>query len=56
MAKSFRKFREDHYHEEGEWSNSDAQIREKDERMQSRRDRRRKKTHDKFAAIEDSDE
>lgn len=53
MAKSFKKYREDSY--DNEWDDDDRDIRQKDMRMQSRRDQRRQKTTEKFSAMDEDD-
>lgn len=56
MAKTFKKFRED-YWDDDEWGdNEDRQVKNKNKRLQSRRDRRKQKVNEKFASIEDGDE
>lgn len=49
MAKSFRDFCDETY--DNEWDNEDGDVRQKDRKLQSRRDQRRRKNHEKYAAI-----
>jgi len=51
MAKSFKKFREDW---DDEWGDEDR--RDKDRKLQSRRDQRRKKVEEKYSRFENKDE
>jgi hypothetical protein len=53
MAKSFKKFRDEY--EEDEWGTSDSEVRSKEKLLQNRRDKKKKKVAEKFAAIEDTD-
>jgi hypothetical protein len=55
MAKSFRGFRE-HAYDYDEWgsaSDDDDAFRDKDHRMKSRRDQRRRKASEKYAVFDD---
>jgi hypothetical protein len=55
MAKSFRNFREESY-DSSDWADHDDDIQRKNRKMQSRRDIRRQKTNEKFAAIDEKDD
>ena len=54
MAKTFKKFRNEWY-EDSEWGDNDDEMTRKERKLQNRRDRRKKKVDEKFAALEERD-
>jgi hypothetical protein len=53
MAKSFKKFRDEW---DNEWEGDDEIVRNKEQRMQNRRNQRKTKAQEKYAAFDESDE
>jgi hypothetical protein len=55
VAKSFKKFREDKWADEDDWSEEyeDDDVSAKEKRMQKRRDRKKMKHNEKFSGFND---
>jgi hypothetical protein len=54
MAKSFRRFRDDHY-DDDEWG-TDDEFSSKRERMKARKQKQKQKFHEKMSNIDDTDD
>lgn len=54
MTKSFKKFREEW--DADEWGSDDYDNRRKDKKLESRRQQRREKVHEKYSKFDDNDE